>query len=256
VEGTDDVWRLAGPDQVIAATGGDFFARNTVRPDAYPTTGWRCGDAVAWVGFDAEERRPYLQALGSPAPAIAALDAALAELPAGFGADVPVTLPADVADGLGDRMVAEFHWLFRVMTRPPGEVRGVVVRELPAPGDERIVRLLGRSAELASAVPGDPGVRRWVVVEDGGDVVACAADTSGAAGIGHMGAVAVAPEARRGGLGAAVVAWLTRDLLLHGHDAVAVGVFVGRAGAQRLYDRVGYTTVHEFRSGVLVRPGP
>jgi predicted GNAT family acetyltransferase len=63
----------------------------------------------------------------------------------------------------------------------------------------------------------------------------------------------VAPEARQQGLGAAVVAWLTRDLLLGGCDAVAVGVLVSEAAAQRLYDRVGYRTEHELRSGTLVR---
>ena len=256
--------RLAGPDEVLAATGGDLFTRNTVRPGAYPTTGWRCGDAVAWVGFDAEERRPYLQALGPAAVVPALLDAAVPELPAELLPEVPLTVPGDVAAAVGERLRVDFHWRFRVMTTPPpapavgvggAETSAVTVRELPGGGDERVARLLARSTAVSSAVPGDPGVRRWVVVEEDGGVLACAADTSGAPGVGHMGAVAVAPEARRRGLGAAVVAWLTRDLLLSGNDAVAVGVLVAEAGAQRLYDRVGYRTLHELRSGVLRPPG-
>jgi ribosomal protein S18 acetylase RimI-like enzyme len=245
------VERLTEVHEVLAATGGDLFARNTVRPDAYPTTGWRSGDAVVWVGFDAEERRPHVQALGPPAALPALLDAAVPELPAELLPEVPLTLPAEAAAAVGERLRVDFHWRFRVMTAPPAAVTGVAVRELPGAADERVARLLARSTELTSAVPGDPGVRRWAVVEEDGDVLACAADTSGAAGMGHMGGVAVAPEARRRGLGAAVVAWLTRDLLLAGCDAVAVGVLVPEAGAQRLYDRVGYRTVHELRSGVL-----
>jgi ribosomal protein S18 acetylase RimI-like enzyme len=251
----DDLERLAGPDAVIAATGGDLFARNTVRPDAYPTTGWRCRDAVAWVGFDAEERRPHVQALGSPAGIRAVVDVAVGELPAELRPDVPLTVTSAAADAFGDRFRVDFHWLFRVMTLPPEPVRGAAVTVLPGAGDARLVRLLGRSTAFTSATPGDPGVRRWAVVEQDGDLVACAADTSGAAGIGHMGGVAVAPEARRRGLGAAVVTWLTRDLLLGACDAVAVGVLVRETGAQRLYDGVGYRTVHELRSGVLHAAG-
>jgi ribosomal protein S18 acetylase RimI-like enzyme len=158
-----------------------------------------------------------------------------------------------VADHLGHRLRVAWRWRFRTMATPPAQVPGVAVTVLPAAGDGRVARLLERSVEVTSAMPGDPGVRRWVVVEEDGDVVACAADTSGARGIGHMGAVAVAPEARRRGLGVAVVAWLTRDLLMGDCDAVVVGVLTAEAGAQRLYDRVGFVTEHELRSGDLVR---
>jgi GNAT superfamily N-acetyltransferase len=251
------VERLAGPAEVLAATGGDRFARNTVRPESYPTIGWRYGGAVAWVGFDAEERRPHLQALGPAADLPATVDAALADLPGGVpgGPDdgLPLTLPAAAAGTFGDRMHVLFHWRFRTATVPPA-APDVPVSVLPGAGDERVRRLLDRSVEITSATPGDAGVRRWVVVEDGVDVVACAADTSGAPGIGHMGAVAVAPEARRRGLGAAVVGWLTRDLLLGGCDAVVVGVLVQEPAAQRLYDGLGYLTEHELRSGTVARP--
>ena len=247
-----DVVRLAGPDDVLAATGADRFARNTIRPEVFPTVGWRRGTAVAWVGVDAEERRPHLQALGLPDDVRAVLDVVARELPDGVRevtGGVPLTVPAPVADALGDRLRPDFHWLFRTSDTPPDPVTGVDVTVLPPEGDERVRRLLERASDVTSAVPGDPAVRRWAVVAEDGDVVACAADTSGAAGIGHMGGVAVAPEARRRGLGAAVVAWLTRDLLLGGHDAVAVGVLAPERGAQRLYDRLGYVTQHELKSG-------
>jgi ribosomal protein S18 acetylase RimI-like enzyme len=253
-----DVERLPGPDEVLAAAGGDRFARNTIRPGVFPTVGWRCGPAVAWVGVDAEERRPYLQALGPPAEVAAVLEVAGRELPAGVrdgAGQVPLTVPAAAVDALGGRLRVDFHWLFRTSDAPPAPVAGVDITVLPPEGDARVRRLLDRSVDLASAWPGDPGVRRWVVVADGDDVVACAADTSGAAGIGHMGGVAVAPEARRRGLGAAVVSWLTRDLLLGGHDAVAIGVLVTEPAAQRLYDSLGYMTEHELMSGPLVADG-
>jgi ribosomal protein S18 acetylase RimI-like enzyme len=247
------VERLAGPAEVLAATGGDRFARNTVRPESYPTTGWRTRDAVAWVGFDAEEHRPYLQALGTPDAVHAVLAVAVREVPPGLRGDdgsVPATVPAAAAAGLGGRLRVEFSWRFRACTTPPAEP-AVPTTELAAAGDDRVTRLLRRSVPFTSAWPGDPAVRRWVVVEDGADVVACAADTSAVPGLGHMGAVAVAPEARRRGLGAAVVGRLTRDLLLAGGDAVVVGVLESEPAAQRLYDALGFVTEHTFRSGPL-----
>ena len=240
------VVRLADAAAVLSATGRDHYARNTIRPNVAPVHGWAYGAAVAWVGLDAEERVPYVSVLG---PEDEAGD--LVERSCGDWPDLPVSMPAGVAALRPGLLDVQFHWLFRTATSSPRMPGDVAVIELPPAGDERIDDLLEASSELTSARPGDSGVRRWAVVEEHGKLLACAADTSGSPGIGHMGSVAVHPSARGHGLGSAVVGWLTADLLRAGCDVVAVGVFVAETPAQRLYDRLGYRTEHEMVSGRL-----
>ena len=243
------VVRLPDTGAVLSATGRDHYARNTIRPDLVATHGWAYGAAVAWVGIDAEDRTPYVSVLGPVDEAVALVERSLGEWP-----DHPVTMPAEVVDACPGVVDARYHWLFRTAARAPKRslLGDAVVTVLRTDSDERIDDLLDASSELVSARPGDRGVRRWVVVEEHGKVLACAADTSGSPGIGHMGAVAVHPSARGRGLGSAVVGWLTTDLLRSGCDVVAVGVFVGETAAQRLYDRLGYRTEHELVSGPRV----
>lgn len=85
----------------------------------------------------------------------------------------------------------------------------------------------------------------------GGRLDACAADTSGAP-VGHLSAIATRPECRGQGLGTAISAWLTRQLLAE-FDLVTLGVYADNPAALRLYDRLGYAADHHFTSGVLVR---
>ena len=240
------VVRLPDAGAVLSATGRDHYARNTIRPDAVTTHGWAYGAAVAWVGLDAEERTPYVSVLGPLDEA-----AALVERSVGDWPRLPVSMPAAVAAACPGVIDQQFHWLFRTAARAPRRalLGDVAVTVLRTDSDERIDDLLEASSEVVSARPGDPGVRRWVVVEEHDKLLACAADTSGSPGIGHMGSVAVHPSARGRGLGSAVVGWLTTDLLRSGCDVVAVGVFVEETAAQRLYDRLGYRTEHEMVSG-------
>jgi ribosomal protein S18 acetylase RimI-like enzyme len=232
---------------VLAATGFDPYARNTVQP--LDTHGWQRADSVAWVGIDAEERIPYVSVLGTPSHVADLLAEIAPVLPSG----VPVTMPAAAVPELRPQLRYEgrYHWRFRTRTDPVPATAPNVVHEL-ADGDQRVGELLGAVGGAFSAHPGDDAVRRWIGVEEDGRLLACAADTSRAAGIGHMGSVAVHPAARRRGLGRAVVAWLTNDLLNHGRDVVAVGVFVAETAAGGLYDSLGFRTEQEFRCGPLI----
>ena len=55
---------LGSAAEVLVATGHDPFTRGSLRrPDV---RGWVADGAVAWIGTDAEERVPYLSALGAP----------------------------------------------------------------------------------------------------------------------------------------------------------------------------------------------
>jgi ribosomal protein S18 acetylase RimI-like enzyme len=250
------VIRLPDADAVLAATSHDHYVRNTIRPAVFASHGWQLGTAVAWLGIDAEAREPVLSMLGPDREVAELLAHIAADVPAGMMTTVPVTAAPLLSHGV--EVEREFHWRFRTTTTPPSTVDDVAIRVLPGVGEERIANLLRHVGGFFSAWPGDPAVNRWAVVEDQNRVVACAADTSGAPGVGHMGSVAVHPQARGRGLAFAVVSWLTADLLAQGCDVVAVGVFAKEAPAQRLYDRVGFRTEHEFFTGPLhltARPG-
>jgi predicted GNAT family acetyltransferase len=95
--------------------------------------------------------------------------------------------------------------------------------------------------------PGHPMVTAWYGIWSDGHLVACAADRStrqAEPSVGVLGAIAVHPEQRRHGWGAAVTAGLT-EVLRTRHPLVALGVVAGNDPATRLYVRLGFTGVHE-----------
>lgn len=236
---------LGSAAEVLVATGHDPFARGSLRRPV--VKGWSGEGATAWLGTDAEERRSYLSALGSP-PAVAALIAEiLDEIGHGQRLTVPrgtpVHLPAWVAvDGTD----WDFRWTDAAPPAQAGEDRVVAVDD-----DAAVSALLDAASPTTSARPGDEAVRGWVGVFDGEGLVACAADTSGATGVGHLSAIAVHPRARGTGLGSAVTARLVRQLLEQGCDMVTLGMYADNTAGRALYDRLGMHDDHPFTSGPL-----
>lgn len=242
---------LASAAEVLVATGHDPFARGSLRRPL--VRGWVAEGATAWMGTDAGDRTAYLSALGEP-PAVAALLAELLpEVPPRQRVTLPhgtaALLPAWVGLGPGGT-----DWDFRWLTEPP-----------PAqPGEERVVagvdgdavqRLLDVASPRATAQPGDDAVLRWWgVPDDGGGLLACAADTSAATGVGHVSSIAVHPEARRQGLGSAATAAATRSLLNGGNDVVTLGMYADNGPGRALYDALGFRK-RRFTSGPLVQRG-
>ena len=241
---------LGSAAEVLVATGHDPFARGTLR--RAEVRGWLGDGACAWVGTDAEERVSYLSALGEP-PAVAALVAdLLPELPprqrVTLPRGTPPLLPAWVAVDATD-------WDFRWLPEPPPVQAGedLVVPDVP---DADVRALLELSSPRASALPGDAAVRRWWGVPDeDGRLVACAADTSAATGVGHLSSIAVDPAARGRGLGKAVTAALTRALFADGCDVVTLGMYADNAPGRALYDALGFRDEHRFSSGPLQQRG-
>lgn len=236
---------LGSAAEVLVATGHDPFARGSLRRALIK--GWAGEGAVAWLGADAHEGTPYLSALGPP-PAVAALVAELLpELPPRQRMTVPrgtpVHLPAWVAlDGTD----WDFRWLGSAPPVQPGEER---VR--PEVDETAVKELLTASSPAASALPGDASVRRWVGIQEGGRLVACAADTSAATGVGHLSSIAVHPDVRGLGLGRAVTASLTRQLFAEGCDLVTLGMYATNSSARAMYDALGFADEHRFTSGPL-----
>jgi ribosomal protein S18 acetylase RimI-like enzyme len=230
---------------VLVATGHDPFARGSLRRAL--VQGWAGEGAVAWLGIDAYEGTPYLSALGDP-PAVAALVAELLpELPPRQRVTVPRGTPRHFPAWVG---MEGTDWDFRWLGAPPPVQAG---EELVGPEDDEtaVKELLTASSPTASALPGDAAVRRWVGVREDGELIACAADTSAATGVGHLSSIAVHPSARGRGLGRAVTAALTRRLFEDGCDLVTLGMYADNGTGRALYDALGYADDHRFTSGPL-----
>lgn len=233
--------------EVLVATGHDPFARGSLRRPL--ARGWCVEGAAAWVGIDLHERVPYLSALGAPQRVGALLGEVVPELaptqrvtlPRGTGAWLPAWVGLQGID-----------WDFRSLSAPPPPQRGEDDVVLLDDTDE-VAALLTASSPTASALPGDAKVARWFGSRDrSGALLACVADTTSAAGVGHLSSIAVAPAARGRGLGSAVTAALARRLLAEGCDLVTLGMYADNSAGRALYDALGFTDDHRFTSGPLL----
>lgn len=234
---------LASAAEVLLASGHDPFTRGSLRRPL--VRGWLRGRAVAWMS--AAEHSSYLSALGEPAEVGALLAELLPELPPGQRLTVPRGTPAHLPAWVsltGNDW--DFRWLDRPPPRQPGEDAVRTVDD-----DAEVAVLLAAANPEASAQPGDPDVRRWVGVRESGVLVACAADTSSATGVGHLSSIAVHPAARGQGLGKVVTAALTRHLFDEGCDLVTLGMYADNAHGRRTYDALGFADDHRFTSGPL-----
>lgn len=231
--------------EVLLATDHDPFARGSLRRPL--VRGWMGGGAVLWLGVDADARLPHLSALGAPAAVAELLAEVLTELPH----RQRVTLPRGTARLLPawvgvDGVDWDFRWTATPCAPQPGEDDVQVLDDLDEVGP-----LLLAASPRASVRPGDDGARSWVGVRQAGRLVACAADTSSGAGVGHLSSIAVHPDARGRGLGGAVTAALVRRLLSGGCDVVTLGTYADNDAGRAVYDRLGLHGDHRFTSGPL-----
>ena len=236
--------------EVLLATGHDPFARGTLRRPL--VRGWATDGASAWLGIDNEERKSYLSTLGDPGVVGALLAEILTELPLRQRLTVPRGTPARFPAWAGmDGVDWDFRWLPEPPPRQRGEERVEPVDDAPA-----VEELLAASSSRASVQPGDRAALRWVGVRDAaGRLLACAADTSSATGVGHLSSIAVVPEARGQGLGKAVTAALVRQLFDEGKDIVTLGMYADDPAGRALYDALGFRDDHPFTSGPLAVRG-
>ena len=235
--------------EVLVATGHDPFARSSLRRAM--VRGWSGQGATAWLGVDPDDLTPYLSTLGEPPAVAALLTELLPELPPKQRVTVPRGTPACLPAWVGmDGTDWDFRWLDAPPPVQPGEEQ-----VQPVDDDVAVKALLAASSPTASAQPGDVAVRRWVGVRDGGELIACAADTTGESGVGHLSSIAVHPSARGRGLAKAVTAALTRQLFDEGADLVTLGMYAVNAVGRALYDSLGYHDRHRMTSGPLLVRG-
>jgi ribosomal protein S18 acetylase RimI-like enzyme len=240
------VTTLSSAAEVLLAADHDPYVRGRIsRPEV---EGWAGFGAVAWRFAYATEGRAYLMTHGAPSDVARLLEALLTELRDGQDVTVPrgtgALLPAWV--GLETHADWDFRWTFQAPPRQPHEADVIDV------SDEQVAELLAVANPDASAQPGDQRVRRWVGINHTHRryLVACAADTTEATGVGHLSSIAVRPDFRGNGFGAAVTSALMGDLFAQGCDVVTLGMYASNTAGRALYDRLG---MHErgYTSGRL-----
>jgi ribosomal protein S18 acetylase RimI-like enzyme len=148
----------------------------------------------------------------------------------------------------------DYCWLPAPVAAVPMQPNQDAVR--PEADAEAIVALLEVAFPDSMLRPGHPMVNGWYGARAGGVLVACAADRSvrardpDAIPTGVLGAIAVHPDHRGHGWGAAVTAALA-NALTQRYELVGLGVTADNHPAQRLYARLGFTGRHEITS---IRP--
>jgi ribosomal protein S18 acetylase RimI-like enzyme len=193
--------------------------------------------------------------LGDPSVLDFALKHARAEgLLDGVGwVSLPRRTPAQVPAGWAHREDWDYRWL------PNREAAVVAPKQdsvRPVSDADAIGALLDVAFPDSMLRPGHPMVNQWYGAYVDGALVACAADRSvhspdpDAVPTGMIGAVAVHPEHRGQGWGAAVTAALA-SVLTQRYVQVGLGVSADNSVASRLYDRLGFTGVHRITS---IRP--
>jgi ribosomal protein S18 acetylase RimI-like enzyme len=198
---------------------------------------WSLGDAAAVACRDVS-RRDRLALRGSPDDAAELLRRLRPQL-TGFN---PVA-GAELMDALVERvdgleLVVRLGWM--ETTTPAalpatGEPRWLTDAELP-----EVTALMEAEHPTSWAKPGDSGVRRWAGLrDDHGLLQAVAADAWSVPELGFVAGVVTREQARGRGLGTALCAFLT-DELVKERGRVALLVETGNAPAIRTYEKLGY----------------
>ena len=140
----------------------------------------------------------------------------------------------------------DWHVLWTGRQPPPVPREDDVVRLGPQ-DDADIQSILDDALPGSHNRPGEPRIRGWYGIRDGGRLVAVGADRSRPATMGYVVAVAVTPSLQGQGLGGAVTAAITRRLLRE-EALVGLGVLTSNERAIRLYRRLGFTDGIELTS--------
>lgn len=228
-----------------------------IRYDAGPglAGGWAARGAVAYLRRS-RSHRTTLVLLGA--------DDGVATLLAGVVVDPTMVAARDVrVITLPQRLEPLLQQHFR--TGPGADWEWLWTTSVPAPqpAESAVLTLDGRAraAELdallavanprASARPGDEGDDWWVGARDASDaLVACGSMQRTDGGSPHLASIAVRPDRRGEGLGAAVTAALTRRAITL--DGVStLGMYSDNAVTRSLYLRLGYRVGHAWATRVI-----
>jgi len=230
---------------VLDLTGDDPLVRGTRGGSRGPAWRSASGRAVAFTGYDAEDRVRALVALGAPDETPDLVLAVHGELPEGIRVVVPRVTPLPLPQPV--------DWNFRAAydAPPPQPAESAVAW---CDDEDAITGLLKLDSPGTSAWPGAAKVGRWAGVHEDGRLVACLADTTAVAGVGHISAITVRTEARGRALGPSITAWAMRRMFEEGCDVVTLGVYADNEVALRMYDRLGFTVDRAMTSALVETP--
>jgi GNAT superfamily N-acetyltransferase len=237
-------------DDVVDFTNQDPLVRALVTNGRMSDGAWRDADTYVWS--ISHWGMPGYMGIGDPARAADIL-AWLAKSQAGEKARV--SLPPGWLDHAGSMLrvtpLTDWDWFFTTSAPAlrPHEERA---RWLTESDEADIWAVLDDAMAGASAKPGDERVRRWAGLRDeSGSLVACLADTSHSARIGHLASVVTATRHQGVGYGAALTSWVTRQMLQADADMVTLGMYADNHGARRFYERLGFTCEHRFSAAQI-----
>lgn len=237
---------------LIAASGNDIFVRSSL-PLEEDVRGFRLGAGAAWLTRSRRRQGAgWLSVVGAPDLVPPLVDAALESLgDAVTGLTIPAVALADLPDSLRPTTYNLWDW-FWTATEPPYSPAEDAVT-WAEPGDEpAIAAMLDVDSPRHSAGPGDEDVRRWCVLRDSdGGLLAFAAHVEHVPGVPHLASIVTRTDQRGRGLGGAVTAWITRQLLAEGAPIVTLGMYADNDAARRMYHRLGYRDSQHFASGQL-----
>jgi ribosomal protein S18 acetylase RimI-like enzyme len=227
---------------VLSLTGGDPLVRGVRGGSRGPAWRSASGRAVAFTGYDADDRIRSLLALGPPDETPCLVLAVRDQLPPGIRVIVPRGTPLALSEPT--------DWNFRAAydAPPPQPSEAAAGWE---DDEEAITELLKLVSPGTSAWPGDAKVRRWAGIRENGRLLACLADTTAVPGVGHISAIAVHMDARGRALGPSITAWGMRRMLAEDAGVITLGVYADNAVGLRMYDRLGFTVDHAMTTGVV-----
>ncbi|HEY2794276.1 MAG TPA: GNAT family N-acetyltransferase [Micromonosporaceae bacterium] len=236
------------PDRVslLNATENHPFVRFSTR--AGDASGYVSASATVWTGSRSLRRMVGGLGHGPAALTIVTELYARGELSDGVRAELPRMDHAYVTDVFPNVHVVDWdlRWLLAEPVSVPGEDR---VELLGESDHEAINEILDAAMDDAHVRPGAERVAGWYGIRDGADLVAVAADTS-TPGFGFLNSVAVRPDRHGHGLGSALTTALARRQYAE-CEAVLLGVWADNVSASRLYDRLGYTGLHQITAFTL-----
>ena len=196
-----------------------------------------------WHAFGGE---PDVCVVGDPGDAAVLARHHLARDPHLRGASVPEAAAPVLAE---DGWEVVDGWAFRwTDAAPPLPVDGAAW--LPPEAEDEVRALLDVAFPDASMPAGHPDVRRFAGLRRDGRLVACAADTTVAPGLGFLASITSHPDVRGTGTGAGISAWATAELVRE-HGRCGLWHMRGNAVAAALYTRLGYRDNHRM---LVVRP--
>ncbi len=218
--------------ELVAISTGHPMIRHLV-PHLPPSTpGWSYGRAVALVNgyWHTSPEGDQIIVVGPSDDAAHLAERLAAEQPR------PLSIPAEAFDLLPVGLLTnphpwQFRWVDASVDLPAGEGSW-----LDPAADAEVAELLDGAFPGASFRPGSERIRAWAGVRDSsGRLIACAADTTEAPGVGFVAAITVRRDLRGQGIGRELTAW-TLNRLVEREGLAALWLDGDNLAAAAVYD--------------------